>query len=377
MLSHLNFVEVSKSAIRHNLSVFAKLVGGKNKIMAVVKSNAYGHGLLETAGILSEANISRFGVNSLEEALLLRKHGFNQSILVLGFIAPAKLTQAVSNCISFVVYRQDILAQAAKAAQTVGKQANIHLKIETGTNRQGISPDRLPLFLDKLTDSVCLEGVYTHFANIEDTLDPTFPALQLSRFKTAVHKSQEQVESNINKHAACTAATILFPETYFDFVRLGIGLYGFWPSRETQLSAKERGLDLVLQPALTWKTQIVQLKPVTKGEGVGYGLTYKAARQSKIAVLPVGYWDGFDRRLSNNGQVLVEGRRAPIVGRICMNMAMIDVTDIPGAREGSEVVLLGSQGKENISAEEYAQKVGTISYEIVTRINPLLPRIII
>lgn len=366
-------IEISKKNLIHNLHQFRKTVGKKVKIMAVVKANAYGHGIREVSKIVSQKGADWLGVNSLEEGIVLREEKIKLPILVMGYIPLAKLREAIKNNLSFVVYNRETIKQAEGQASKLGKKAKVHLKLETGTNRQGISiKEIIPFTKFCLTlKNVFLEGIYTHYANIEDSLDPSFAMEQLRKFKKALQIIKVAGINIPIKHTACTAATILFPETHFDLVRIGIGLYGLWPSRETRLSA---GNSLKLKPVLSWRTKVVQIKTVEKGESVGYGRIWWANRKSKIAVLPVGYWDGYDRGLSNSGRVLIKGQFAPVVGRVCMNMIMVDVTNIPGVKTEDEVALIGKQGKNELTAEEIAQKLGTINYEIVTRINPLLPR---
>jgi len=379
--SSLNIVEISQKNLIHNLKQFRGLVGQKRKIMAMVKANAYGHGFLPIAKIVSQKNKADWlGVNSLEEGLALRQAKIKLPILILGYIPLNDLAKAIENNLSFVVYNLKTLSQASQVAKKLKKPAKVHLKIETGTNRQGIKLGKLPFFIKGLKNnpSLFLEGAYTHFANIEDTLEPDFAQEQLKKFNQAIKILNKAGLKLVFKHAACTAATILFPETYFNLVRVGIGLYGLWPSRETKLAAKlKKKNNLNLKPVLSWKTKVVQVKEVSKGETIGYGRTFKTTRKSKIAILPIGYWDGYDRKLSNTGQVLIKNQTAPIIGRICMNICMADVTDIGQVKPEDEVVLLGKQGKNKITAEDLAQKIETINYEVTTRINPLLERKIV
>lgn len=374
--SFLNTVEISKKALVYNLKQFRKRVGKKVKIMAVVKANAYGHGIGEVAKIVSLNGGDWLGVNSLEEGMLLREEGITLPILILGYIPLTKIGEAVKNNLSFVVYNQRTIKKANQEAKKLGQEAKAHLKIETGTNRQGIKIKDVSSFTKFCLKqkNIFLEGIYTHYANIEDTLDPGFAMEQLEVFKKALQLIKEVNIKIPIRHTACSAATILFDKTFFDLVRVGIGLYGLWPSPETKISAQEKKIKIDLHPVLTWKTKVAQIKEVPQGETISYGRTYRTGRKSKIAILPVGYWDGYDRRLSNSGRVLIGSQFAPVVGRVCMNMIMVDVTDIPKVEVEDEVVLLGKQGKNEITAEEIAQKVGTINYEIVTRINPELPR---
>jgi alanine racemase len=219
--------------------------------------------------------------------------------------------------------------------------------------------------------------VSSHFANIEDTTNHAFAESQIAAFTRITEAVARHHPAPVLRHIACSAAVLLFNRTHLDLARVGISMYGLWPSKETYVSCLERGKpSLDLQPALAWKTRIVQVKDVPEGAFVGYGGTWRATRPTRIAVLPVGYYEGYDRELSGIAHALVRGRRAPLRGRICMNMCMADVTDIPGTALEDEVVLLGRQGDEAITAEQLAGWCGTISYEIVSRIHPSLPRVV-
>ena len=223
-----------------------------------------------------------------------------------------------------------------------------------------------------------LEGVSTHFANIEDTLNHDYAEKQLDIFQDALNRVRDQDEDPPIIHTACTAAVILFPRTHFNMLRAGIGIYGLWPSRETYLSTIMGKLYVPdLKPVLSWKTRIAQLKTIPEGSYVGYGCAFKTCRETRLAVLPVGYSDGYDRKMGNTSYVLINGKRAPVIGRVCMNLMMIDVTDIPDVKLEDEVILLGKNGDAVISAESMAEWTGTINYEVVTRISPLLERKIV
>lgn len=377
--SPLTWVEISKQNLIDNYLQFKRLAGENVALMAVVKANAYGHGIELVAKTLVKVGCAWFGVASIEEALQIRKIGIDVSILVLGRVPDDLLKTAVEKEISFAIYDIETLRNADEEAGLLGKKAKIHLKIETGTNRQGIRENELQVFcaeVKKLTN-INVEGIYTHYANIEDTTDPAYALGQLAIFNRAIEVLSRLNIKTTFKHTACTAAAILYPQTMFDMVRLGIGTYGLWSSKQTLISAKERKIDLALKPVLSWKTKIIQIKEIKKGESVGYGRSWIAGRKTTIAVLPVGYWDGYDRKLSNNGRVLINNQYTPIVGKICMNLMMVDVTDIVKVNVGDEVVILGKQGNNEITAEEMADKIGTINYEVITRINPLIPRILI
>jgi len=373
-----SWFEVSRKNILHNVDVIRKKIGPRVKIAAVIKANAYGHGYNEIASILEMEDIYFLAVHSFEEALYLKDREFTPRILVVGYTPFDQLKEAVEHKIHFTVYNLETLKRlkAVKAAN----QARVHLKLETGTNRQGIDEKDLPKFLDilKNADNIQLIGASTHFANIEDTTDHSYAAQQLQRYEKMVAAIEKAGFRIRLKHTASSAASLLFAKTHFDMIRFGISLYGLWPSKETYLSYRlSGGENDLLKPALTWKTKISQIKNVPRDSFIGYGCTYRTTANSKIAILPIGYFDGYDRKLSNLAYVLVKGQRAPVRGRICMDIIMIDVTDIPGVKIEDEVVLLGKQGREEITAEQMASWAGTINYEIVSRINPLLPRKIV
>jgi alanine racemase len=378
-MSHENsWVEIDRSALIHNLRAFRRLIGPDVKLMPVVKANAYGHGLPEVSSLAAKSGLADWlGVNSLEEGLALRRDGIKLPVLVLGYVPLSGLGRAVRAGLRLTVYNEGTVRSLSRLA---GKRpVPLHIKLETGTNRQGVGMEqavRLARFI-KRSDRLKLEGYSTHFANIEDTLDRSFPQGQMQRYQSMVSELDRRGLGAPLAHTACTAAAVVFPQTRRSLVRVGIGIYGLWPSRETMLSSRGLNPWLELRPVLTWKARVAQVKEVPSGSYVSYGCTYRTTRRSRLAVLPVGYYDGYDRRLSNTAHVLIRGRRAPIRGRVCMNLCVADITDIPGVKAEDEVVLLGTQGKERISAEQLASWIGTINYEAVTRINPLLPRLVV
>jgi alanine racemase len=370
----LSWVEIDADRLRTNIDAFRTVTAPGTALMVVVKANAYGHGLEAVAPIAAE-RADWLGVNNIDEALQLTRLGIRKPIAILGHSSTDQAENIVANSYRQVLYRMDVAKSLSSAAVRLAATAKVHLKIETGTNRQGIPLGALESFLNELRNLPALEveGVYTHFANIEDTLDPSFAESQLAKFRKALTLLEQAGIRPGRIHASATAGTLLYPDMDFTMVRLGIGAYGIWPSRETQLAARERGRLLSLAPVLTWKTRVAQVKTVAPGEYVGYGLTYRASRPMKLVVLPIGYYDGYDRKLSNSGRALIHGQPASVIGRVAMNMTMLDVTDI-GAELDDEVVLLGRQGDSEIRVEELAEKIGTIAYEVVARINPLIPR---
>jgi alanine racemase len=344
------------------------------------KANAYGHGLKEVVPILNEAGVDWFGVDSLEEALEIRALGINKPILILGYTPLLELIEAVENEISLTVYNKESLQKILSLKME--KKAKIHLKVETGLNRQGQKADEildLAKLIIKNKDFFELEGLSTHFANIEDTLDSSFAFEQLRVFKETIRLLKKNKINPPIKHCAASAAAFLYPETHFNMIRVGISLYGLWPSKETQiaLSLKKTRGKLSLKPVLTWKSVLAQVKTVNQGESVGYGRTWFAPRKSVIGIVPVGYYDGYDRKLSNNSRILINGQSAPVVGRVAMNMIMVDLTNLKKTKTETEVVLIGKSDENEISADEFARRIGTINYETVSRINPLLPRVVV
>jgi alanine racemase len=375
-VTHTTWVELSRAALRHNLAAIkARVVPAA--VMAVVKGNAYGHGQREVAEALRDT-AEWFGVNALHEAQALRDDGHTVPILILGALHPEQVQAMVCGDFRQVIYDVASLELLGAAAERNGRMARVHLKVETGTNRQGVQGEELARLATaaRRHPLVELEGLYTHYANIEEAGDFGYAAHQFARFEREV-RSVEAGGAVPVKHTACSAAAILYPQTHFNLIRLGISLYGLWPSEETRRAACVAERALTLTPALSWKCRVAQVKELAEGEAVGYGCTFRTERPTRLAVLPVGYYEGFDRGLSNNGEVLIRGRRAPIAGRVCMNMSMVDVTEIPGVRAGDEAVLIGRQGEDELTAEEMAARIDTINYEVVTRIGASVPRVLV
>ena len=370
----LSWIEIDRARLKSNLAEFRKLIGPSTALMVVVKANAYGHGLEAVSATIAE-DADWLGVNCADEAITLTQVGIEKPIAILGHTALDQIDHLVRNGYRQVLYRLDLAIALSAAATKFRTTAKVHLKIETGTNRQGIALGDLDGFVSTVSrlPGIEIEGVYTHFANIEDTLDPAFARGQVDRFLNAIAILKRLGVNPPHVHASATAGALLYPDMEFSMVRVGIGAYGIWPSRETQIAARERGRQLSLAPILTWKTRVAQVKTIQTGDYVGYGLTYQARRPMQVVVLPVGYYDGYDRELSNSGRALIHGQHVPVIGRVAMNMTMLDVTDT-GAQVDEEVVLLGRQGNAEIRVEEMAEKIGTIPYEVVSRINPLIER---
>jgi alanine racemase len=299
---------------------------------------------------------------------------------VMGFVPPAELHDLDPD-VHLMVSCVEALGWLGEHRRRTGVSLPVHLKVDTGTKRQGVPPARLPeMCRVAAREGLEVVGLATHFANIEDTLEHDFAARQRESFLGALDLLGEQLGSPPPfVHASCSAAALLFRDCDFSLVRVGIAMYGHWPSRETQLSwTLQHGKDgLKLRPALRWKALVGQLQEVEQGETVGYGRTWTALRRTTLAVLPVGYADGYARALGNRSRVLVRSAPAPVVGRVCMNIIMVDVTDIPGVAVGEEVVLLGRLGDAAVTAEELAALGGTINYELLARLSPAIPRVLL
>jgi alanine racemase len=376
-----SWVEVSRDALTHNIRLFRGLLTPGTALLAVVKANAYGHGLLQVARVCSERGVEMLGVHAAGEVVQLREGGIETPILVMGYLTPAQVTEVVvDERIHVLLSSKQVLEALAAHAIRLGRSLPVHVKVDTGTHRQGVSPEDVVSFASAAKAAgLDVVGLATHFANIEDTTDHGYARLQLDRFRAAAGAVRAAVGDVKLLHAACSAAALLFREADFSMVRVGISLYGHWPSKETYLSwLLEHGRDSVkLEPALAWRAVVGQVKRVDAGQPIGYGLTSRPTRDSRIAVIPVGYAEGYPRALSNRGRIVVRGRPAPVVGRVCMNIFMVDVTDVPGVEDGDVATLIGADGAERVTVEELAEAAGTINYELLARISPTLPRVLV
>ncbi len=312
---------------------------------------------------------------SLSEAVQLRKQGIIKPMLVLSYL-DAELVDAVELGIDVVIYDHTTLVQLQHVAAHLKKTARVHIKVDTGLSRLGLAPDAAYALIcaGMQMPFIIINGMFTHFAESEKT-GKGFTEQQIMQLRGLRVRLSEQAIVIPYYHFSCSAALTAVEEKEYNFARMGLGAYGLWPSKENKILTQKTYPEFSLQPVLTWKTRVVHIKQVPAWSFIGYGRTYTATRDTMLAILPVGYWEGYDRGLSNQAVVWVAGSYAPVVGRVSMNVMVIDVTDIPSVTVGSEVTLLGAQPQ--ISAEAIAEKIGTINWEVVTRINPLLPRIVV
>lgn len=360
---------IDHDALRWNLQQIRGKIGAKTKILSMVKANAYGHGAAAVARTLANAGGDAFGVALLGEGIELRQAGSREPILVLAGAYEDQIEQFFAHSLNPVVHDLTRMKSLEKAVRRRNATLNVHLKIDTGMGRLGLVAAEIDGWIaavKKLT-ALKIEGVFSHFSHAENVAGD-YTRQQLEIFNRVVERLRAENIRPPLIHFANSAATITLPEAYFDLVRPGIMLYGVYPS-------PAMAEQITLKPVLTWKTGILQLKKVPPGTSISYGQTFVTKRDSLIATLPVGYADGYPRLLSNRGEVLVGGRHAPVAGRVCMDLTMIDVTDIGNVKQGDEVVLLGRQGDAEISVDQIAAWANTISYEILTSISARVPRI--
>jgi len=362
------WVEVDLSAIAHNVRRLCEIIGPEVGLLAVLKADGYGHGAVRVARTALNNGACMVGVACVSEGIALRRAGIIAPILVLGYTPAWQAREALLHDIAVTLFTADVARVFSRAAREVNRRARVHVKVDTGMGRLGLLPHEVLGFLREIRGlpDLEIEGLFTHFSVADGDLDYT--RWQLARFREVLDEVRRAGLAIPYIHAANSAGLLRLPEARFNLVRAGIALYGLAPSPQTPLPEGFR-------PALAFKTQIAQVKTLPPGSYVSYGNTYQTQGYERIAVIPVGYADGFRRAPHHWGEVLVKGRRAPIVGRVCMDQAMINVTHIPHVRQGDEVVLIGQQGEEEITVDEVAERLGTINYEVVSEILARVPRV--
>jgi len=371
----LSYIELSKKNLIHNIKELKNLSKKGTKIVSMIKANAYGHGQNEIAKIL-EPYANYFGINSINELEILRKVT-KKKTFVLGYVSENDLEKALKLGCVLSVFSLDHFNKINKIAHKLKKEQEINISIDAYLGIEGFLNDELSKFFTELKKSkyVKVVGIYAHFANIEDTLDFSHANKQIKKYEEALKIASEFGFNGLETHISATSGLLAYEvnKGIHSVVRLGIGLYGLWPSENLRVLYKNK---LKLKPVLSWKTKIAQIKILPAGSTIGYGLTYKTKKETKIAVIPQGYSDGLDRGLSNVGEVLIKGMRCKILGRIAMNMFIVDVSQILNVKSEDEVVIIGTQKGQKIAVEEIAKKIRTINYEIVARLSALLPRVV-
>lgn len=373
------WVEISRPALHNNVRTLQSLLGPATSFCAFVKSNAYGHDLPLVVKLLREVGIHHFGVDSIEEAEAIRRIDIDAVIFIVGMVPKERLSEVVAMQCVQDIYDEDGIVSLIDVAVTQQKVALANIEVETGLHRLGVTARDLNNILRHINNAprhVKLVGLSTHLSSAEDVNNQQFTNEQYAALTQAYETCKTYGLEVPYMHVSNSAATIFAAHTHATMVRVGIAMYGLWPSAELRLTV-QRGRAFELQPAMSWKTRIAHVKDVPNGGAIGYDRTYVANRPMRIAVLPVGYWDGYDRALSNTGKVLIHGRLCPVVGRVCMNMVMVDVSAVPHVKVDETATLLGREGINAYTADDMAKDLGTINWEVVTRVNPLIPRIVV
>jgi alanine racemase len=381
----LIWAEIDLNAYAHNIKELRRITHPNACLMAVVKANGYGHGAVEVAREALQNGAEWLGVARIDEAIRLRQQGLTAPILIFGYTPPDLAKQLIEFDLTPTVYSFSTAEILSGNAQSMGKTIAIHIKVDSGMGRLGLLPDTLMpkkaptdmkneavreiQSISKLA-GLDIEGIFTHFATA-DSADTSYAKKQLDIFLDFTHQLRQAGLEPLLKHAANSAALIQLPESHLDMVRPGIATYGLWPSEEMN------AMQAVLKPAMALKSKIIHLKNVPAGFNVSYGITYQTQHPTTIATVPVGYADGFSRLLSSRGHMLVHGKKVPIIGRVCMDLTMLDVGTLSNVNLEDEVVIFGQQDNESISADEIASRLNTINYEVVSTITARVPRIYI
>ncbi|MGG0185623.1 alanine racemase [Bacillus rhizoplanae] len=364
-------VEINLDAVKHNVREFKKRVNDENiAMMAAVKANGYGHGAIEIAKAAIESGVSHFAVAFIDEGIELREAGITAPILILGYTPEEAVADAIEYDIMVTVYRTEDLINIDRIAERVQKKARIQIKIDTGMSRIGLQEEEVVPFLQKLKEMkhVKVEGMFTHYSTA-DEVDKTYTLMQKDLFEKAINTAKGMGIHLPLIHSSNSAGTMELDNEFQNMVRVGIGVYGMYPSKEVDHKA------VSLQSILTLKSKVAHVKHAKKGRGVSYGNTYVATGDELIATIPIGYADGFSRQLSSKGYALINGVRVPIIGRVCMDQLMLDVTKAMPVHVGDEVVFYGKQGNEEITVEEIADTLGTINYEVTCMLDRRIPRV--
>lgn len=379
-----SLIELKTSALDNNIKYLKKRIGRNVKLVSVIKGNAYGHGIREFLPMAEQCGVDYFAVfDSSEAEIAFDVKNEKSELMIMGMIDNSDLKWAVKNDISFFVFENSRLKQGIKDAKRLKKKAKIHMEVETDLHRSGLGKGELNKairLINQNKEHILIEGVCTHLAGAESIANYVRINHQLKRFqeiKTFLEK--ENIVPNYY-HTACSAASLVYPEARMDMVRIGIAQYGFWPSEEVRMHAiMSKNIDFKTRPlkrVLKWRSQIMSIDTVEAGEFISYGNYFQATKKSKIATVPVGYAHGYRRSLSNLGYVLVKGKKAPIVGMVNMSVMIIDITSIPLVNKGDTVVLIGKQGKYEITVSSFSELSNLVNYELLTRLPEKIPRIV-
>lgn len=367
------YAQINLDAIKENIANTKKILNNDTKIMAIIKADGYGHGSVQVAECLAKNGVDAFGVAIIEEGVVLRKRGITNPILILGYTSDYQYAELIQYELTQTVFKYSMAEAISEMAVALNKTAKIHIKIDTGMSRIGFPDNEESIETIKKIiklPNLCVEGIFTHYARADER-DKRYANKQFQRFDHFVNRLEKEGIHITVKHMANSAGIMDFDNNRYDMVRSGISTYGLYPSDEVNFA------NLKLTPALELKSNVIFVKTVAEGVGVSYNSTFVTTKRTKIATIPVGYADGYPRALSSKGRVLIRGQYAPIIGRICMDQFMVDVTDIEGIMEGDIVTLVGHDGEGFISAEEVADTAGSFNYEFVCGISRRVPRVYI
>lgn len=384
MVRHSSRIELSQSALIKNINFLRKKVGEEVRISSVVKANAYGHGIHQFVQMAEKAGINHFATASAFEAeTVLEAKKAESGVMIMGILYDVDIEWAIENDIEFYVFNYDRLSLILEKAQKLNRKALLHIEVETGANRTGMSAKEFPKtlsFLKKHQKFLEFTGLCTHFGGAESFSNQFKVTAQHQRYKDFLKQCKQKELLPAYRHIACSAAALAHKDTVYDMVRIGVAQYGFWPSPDTyymHLQETGKASDGGLKRIFSWKTDVMDIRDVDAGEFIGYGTSYQATQNMKVAVLPLGYSNGYPRALSNRGHVLVDGKKAPIVGLINMNLFMVDVSHIPGVKVGDEVVLVGRQKNNTISISSFTDVTQLINNEMLSRLPAAIPRKIV
>ncbi len=381
---HSSRIELSQSALKKNINFLQKKLGPHPRYSAVIKANAYGHGIPQMVRMLEKCGVNHFSAASAYEAEEVLEYCSNGcDIMIMGILYDQDIEWAIGNGIEFYVFNYDRLQLVLEKAKKLKKKAKVHLEVETGTNRTGMTEPwfkKSVAFLKRHEEHFLFQGVCTHLGGAESRSNQFRIDQQIKRYKQYLAELKKRKFMPTYRHIACSAAVLAMPETHYDLVRVGVATYGFWPSPEIyyqHLQEVGKDKDAPMNRIISWKTDVMDIKDVPKGEFIGYGTAFQAPREMRVAVIPLGYSNGYPRGQSNTGHVLIRGRKALITGLINMNLFMVDVTDIPGVEIGDEVVLLGKQRNNTIPVSSFTNYTQLINNEMLSRLPMAIPRRIV
>lgn len=382
-MNQTSYIEISKSAYSHNIKYLRRILGKDVRISSVVKGNAYGHGVDTIIPLAEKAKINHFSVFSASEALdVFSVISPKSDIMIMGYLNDEQLEWAIENGIEFYVFDLLRLQRAIEYAKKIGKPACVHIEAETGFRRTGFEYQMLPQVVGLLKDNsdhIVFEGLCTHYAGAESIENHYRIVNQVVEYKRFLRYFARNGLVPNYRHTAGSAASLTYPQTTMDMVRMGIAQYGFWPSQETFIHQfkKNQAKDSDLKRVISWKSCVMTVKEVDPGDFVGYGTSYMANKKLKVAIIPVGYTNGFSRSLSNSGRVLIHGKRVPVIGTVTMNTMNVNVTDIPNVQPGDEVVLVGKQKRLSISVASFSEMSNQLNYQTLARLPNNIPRYLV